>query len=471
MEHIASARARVLAWSRNNAAAITSSFLHTTAILIWIVAIGLAAVATGCRGSGGKSPASKAAKVGSIAVESDRFPHALHTGNNPQIRNWKGRGLACADCHDNNAVRAGKVARPGFNQHSPCDSCHKDEFYKPPGPLCKVCHVSVDPKADPKSPTATQMQPYPDRGSVAVLASKFSHRMHLDNGKMEGSVGFHIQCADCHVRDEQTRDPKLPGHKECARCHEGEAKAKAALTMDNCAGCHPQRGVETSRGRVFIVGDLKFAHATHEKTKDGNDVQCATCHADVKDSDSREQVTVPAMERCAQCHEDSHRTPDKDRIAHCEVCHTTIRAGDAPGNHMVTGNNAARPIDHTLAFRSNHGEKAARDDANCRFCHTELSGPAQDTCFQCHSVMKPKDHNLAFSDDHGRAAQADSQRCATCHEPDTCVACHSVPPRSHTPLADFTEGGHAAQARISLEACLTCHTYETTCARCHRGTR
>ena len=36
---------------------------------------------------------------------------------------------------------------------------------------------------------------------------------------------------------------------------------------------------------------------------------------------------------------------------------------------------------------------------------------------------------------------------------------------------EFRLGGHAQQARFGLTACLTCHTFETTCAQCHRGTR
>ena len=40
----------------------------------------------------------------SIAVDTDRFPHGVHTGDKPEIRNWQGRGLGCADCHDAGAV-------------------------------------------------------------------------------------------------------------------------------------------------------------------------------------------------------------------------------------------------------------------------------------------------------------------------------------------------------------------------------
>src|ERR1700689_4451111 len=179
--------------------------------------------AVGCGNSANTTPSRALGKVASVAVLHDRFPHALHTGNNAQIRGWQGRGLACADCHSVNDVKAGNVARPGgtasgtsLQQHAPCDDCHRDEFAKPPGPLCKVCHTSVDPTVKGSS----VMKQFPDAGIVQSLASTFSHRTHLDVGAMEKAVGSHVSCTDCHERDATTRDPILPSHKQCLGCHE-----------------------------------------------------------------------------------------------------------------------------------------------------------------------------------------------------------------------------------------------------------
>lgn len=412
----------------------------------------------------GTTPSRAVGPPGEIKVASDRFPHAAHTGDKPEIRNWQGRGLACADCHDAKAVRDGKIARPGLNQHAPCDDCHKVEFARPPGVFCKVCHIAVDPRTTGSSP----LQTYPERGTVQTLASTFSHRSHLDADKMEAATGAHVSCIDCHERNPQTRDPVLPGHKQCARCHEQNANARAKLAMERCSGCHPDRGVDLRRGRIFITGDLKFNHATHETDQSGSSVPCTTCHSSVERTASREAMQVPAMERCSMCHEDARRSPDQVRMSHCAVCHGQIESGTPPTNHLVTG---TEPTDHTLAFRKHHGEAAAAPDAKCRFCHKELSGTHEDTCFQCHQVMRPHDHNLMFRDDHGREVQADASRCATCHAPETCSACHSIPPRSHTPIGAFRQGGHAEQARFGLTSCLTCHTYQDNCSRCHRESR
>jgi hypothetical protein len=408
---------------------------------------------------------------GSIAVDTDRFPHGVHTGNAAEIRNYKGRGLGCADCHDASQVKTGGSTRPGMQSHAPCDDCHKAEFYKPPGPLCLVCHTAVDPKA-PRGAALSQvsaspLQPYPERGRQQVLASVFSHQQHLDREGMDGAVGFHLDCADCHSRNDKG-EPQVPQHAACIRCHEKEPRPTTKLPMTNCNGCHLSRNVELARGRRFITGDLKFDHGTHQKDRSGAAVPCSACHSDIASSQSREDAGVPAMERCAQCHEDSQKSPDRVRMGQCSVCHAGMSSGTPPTNHGVTG---AVPSSHTLEFRKSHGASAAAPDSNCRFCHTELSGAKEDSCFQCHQVMKPRDHSLMWRDDHGKSAQANNDRCAACHTADTCVACHSVPPRSHSPLGEFKLGGHAQAARFGMSTCLACHTYEDTCVKCHRGAR
>lgn len=441
----------------------------------FVLAVGLAGtvfgIGAGCGGGRSATAPSRAVGVkGSIAVNQDRFPHAKHTGTDPRML-LEGKALTCVSCHAAADVRAGITARPGgavsgpsIQQHAPCDSCHKDEFAKPPGALCRVCHDAVDPTVR----GSAKMKRFPEAGIVQALAANFSHRQHLDSGKMESATGHHVACGDCHARDTVSRDPILPSHKQCLTCHENAPAAKAKLAMDNCAGCHPQRDVEIKRGRIFITGDLKFDHKTHETDKAGAPIACNTCHKGVDESSTRDDMAVPAMEKCAQCHEDDHRTPARVRMDKCSVCHENIDSGTPPSNHGVSG---ALPTDHTLEFRKDHAVQAADKDANCRFCHKELSGRHEDSCFQCHATMRPHDHNLMFRDDHGREAEADGTKCATCHAPETCAACHSIPPRSHTPIAQFRLGGHAEQARFGLTACLTCHTYETTCAQCHRGGR
>ena len=419
-----------------------------------------------CKGAAVHNP--RDTSEGIPIADDSRFPHGLHTGDAQIIREYRGRGLECTDCHKQQAVVAGQPARPGLDDHAPCDECHRDEFYKPPGPLCKNCHTSVKLLGE----ADIRMQPYPERGFTKVLASSFSHRLHLDSGRMEQVAGFHVSCTDCHLRQSDSRDPLLPGHRQCVRCHEQVDKAKAALPMSQCATCHRQRDVELRRGRILITGDLKFSHADHERDMSGIDVGCATCHDDVARSQSVSEVSVPTMRSCATCHEDRGKSPDRVRIARCDTCHSAITQGETPANHLPGGFGRTLPEDHTLEFRRNHRQQAASDNSKCSYCHEEVSRQSRDNCHQCHSVMRPRDHSMNWhSDGHGRAAMSDRDRCATCHTGDECVACHRTPPRSHTPMAAFRLGGHATAARMNTRTCMACHTFQDTCSSCHRGIR
>jgi hypothetical protein len=282
-------------------------------------------VALSCNITRGPRAAGPTAERGAIPVGTDRFPHALHTGDRPQISNWQGRGLACADCHSPELVREGKFAQPGRDQHAPCDDCHKAEFGKPPGKMCRVCHEQVDPFAKGNSP----LRPYPLRDTTEALASTFSHALHLDKGRMERAAGMHVACTDCHERDAKTRDPLVPGHKVCARCHERVDGVKAQLAMERCDGCHPKNNVALAKCNV-INRDLIFHHRTHEKDNTGRPVPCQGCHVDAADSKTRSDMRVPAMARCAVCHEDARRTPDRVQMANCAACHLDFDIGTPP---------------------------------------------------------------------------------------------------------------------------------------------
>ncbi len=425
-----------------------------------VLFLGLLLIAAACSG---RSPATVGnASSEAIAADSDRFPHELHTGNDERITSYQGRGLACKDCHPQEDVQAGRAPFPGGNQHAPCDDCHKAEFYKPPGAFCRNCHVSVSLTVE----GATKMQPFPARGSKKVLASNFSHAVHLDSAAMESVVGFHVGCNDCHSRDDKG-DPVLPRHAQCASCHEG--KAKKLMSMGDCSNCHKQTNVDISRGRVMITKDLIFSHGDHIKDRQGATIGCESCHAEIAASDSVKGVSIPKMQECAKCHQDPARTPERVRIARCEVCHVGMIDGNTPRTHLI---GSSLPENHTLEFRTNHREQAEDKDSNCKYCHENLSGSPRDTCFQCHEVMRPRDHMLAWrNESHGAEASIDRDRCATCHQADYCDACHSITPRSHQPLGDFRLGGHADAARFGLSSCFACHTYEDTCSRCHREVR
>ena len=167
-------------------------------------------------------------------------------------------GSPASTCHPARAVAAGQVRPPGVDGHAPCDrsGCHRKAFTRPPGPLCRVCHESVDPTGARPSP----LRDYPPTGAWRAEPSRFSHAVHLDKGKMERAVGFHVACEDCHAPGGAY--PGVGGHAECARCHAAEVGLHGAPTMADCAGCHAP-GVAERNPRRLIRGDLRFDHRRH----------------------------------------------------------------------------------------------------------------------------------------------------------------------------------------------------------------
>jgi hypothetical protein len=412
-------------------------------------ALALATVALAACRQGSPAPPAVA------ETEEGRFPHATHAE------------IDCVECHPASDVAAGRPARPGTKDHAPCDrdKCHRADFLGRPTALCEICHSAVDPLGD-----GTRPAPYPPETGRRALAANFDHQRHLDFAAMEEAVGFHVSCSDCHGGERG--QVSHPGHAACGRCHAAEAAPEGAPPMSACAGCHAERQSQPSRRRALIAGDLRFRHRDHRSDRRGQLIRCVDCHVDTAAQTETGAHPPPPLAACVACHDDDARVPPTKRMRVCETCHATRqqRLGAlAPRSHLPA---SERPIDHTLAFRRDHGDEATRDATRCARCHTAVSGATRDVCDECHRVMRPSDHVVSWREyDHGPDAAVESERCARCHSADYCVACHRQPPRSHFPLADFGAlGGHGVQARLNMRACITCHPQATFCssgAGCH----
>ena len=363
--------------------------------------------------------------------------------------------IACDNCHRSNS-------RPGADDHKPCDdgACHRKEFLAPPKLFCQVCHKKVTPQ-----PVEAPLKPYPIQDIWQTQPPVFSHRRHLDAGKMEAAVGFHVQCTDCHTRE----GAKVrPDHATCSRCHAAEAGLANAPRMEDCGRCHGTGARPRVRARV-IKDDLKtFDHDRHQTDRKGRAIKCQDCHTRSAQSSSYADHGAPRIEVCVGCHDDTDRTPYQMRMRICETCHTARAAtltAIAPRNHLPA---TERPIDHTIAFRRDHAESAARSTARCAGCHTQMSGNPRQACDECHQTMTPADHRITWRElDHGPESVASRDRCATCHVVEFCTACHAQRPRSHGLYGSFTNE-HARLARINVRACATCHV-EKFCAECHEA--
>lgn len=385
----------------------------------------------------------------------DRFPHLPHGT------------LACTECHDAAAVTAGVARVPGGDEHAPCDrgGCHAPDFTRPPGPLCRVCHATVDPTGA----RASELRPFPADDGLRALPSRFSHARHLDDPRMEAAVGFHVSCGDCHL----AASPILPGpsgHGPCARCHADEVGLARGPAMTDCAGCHGALSAAPRTPRLLIKGDLRFAHQDHGADARGERIACTTCHVATVTATASDRHPPPPLATCVACHDDSRRVPTTRRMRSCETCHAT-RAQSfgalAPRSHLPA---SERPVDHTLAFRHDHRVEAV-DARRCASCHTMMSGSPDRACDECHQVMRPHDHTVLWREyDHGSEAIVDGARCVTCHVADQCTACHQRRPRSHVgPSRAFAMRDHGDLARQNPRSCVTCHQPETSCtgAGCH----
>ncbi len=263
---------------------------------------------------------------------------------------------------------------------------------------------------------------------------------------------------------------------------------------------------------------IQFPHELHFE----NDVECATCHEGAAASMTADDLLLPEMDVCADCHEtddddncgmchtnvdeagDYHRqvfgaalfahAPHLDRDLTCRECHGDPAAvqpvlpgkADCRGCHETADdyadcrlchgeNKELRPASHGEIWLSGHGLLARENQALCAQCHT------QTTCQECHAGdnVRPRSHRLNYAFDHALEARGNEIQCATCHqEPEYCSSCHiaeRVLPSNHSQVGWVSASGggrHATEGVFNLESCISCHSAgdeEPSCARCHGG--
>jgi len=198
----------------------------------------------------------------------------------------------------------------------------------------------------------------------------------------------------------------------------------------------------------YRIGEVVFSHETHDFA------ECGICHFGTTDAGDGEvaasSVRLPPMALCFECHE-GDTAPNE-----CSTCHLENRAGRKPRFH-----DGQWPRDHRTM--------AEEERYKCALCHLE------NDCRGCHATQLPLSHTPRWMrSSHGRSAAHDRESCATCHQSSFCENCHSQPPPDHTPIfMGFIEpdgtlrAGHRQAALMRGRACLTCHSYERSCSRCH----
>jgi hypothetical protein len=401
--------------------------------------------------------------------------------------------VACTACHETapDAKPGHELAfsvRPG---HAACEGCHGDEFAKDKltaeraaTPYCQTCHTGQG-RAVGRFP------------SGRLNLARFSHAAHIDpHPRMGKRLGIRQDCLFCHKVEATAVKPARPGHAECAACHAGSSPARPVLAKEEavepCLACHsleridrtiqmrqtagaggPAGGGTRPKGAsaAHAYRDIRpFNHGSHLARRDGAPIDCLACHVPVAQKrDPEPPSRLPTMRECAACHDNASFVRAEHLIKHCHTCHTVVRADLRP----QASDPVSRALAHTELFRANHAAQARDPDAQCAVCHTRFVNVGQNACAGCHSAMRPRSHlGVRFKEEvHGRLAGMDRSACASCHTGDFCIRCHSVAPRSHLPLQTFAGrlgGAHREPAILNLRSCFVCHTFEDTCARCHR---
>lgn len=128
----------------------------------------------------------------------------------------------------------------------------------------------------------------------------FSHKRH---------VAMHLDCSFCHEDSQTGTRAGFPVAQRCMTCHAqmpkdaDPLKKLAALTADT--QIVPEKPLYKLPDYVF------FSHSRHKAAN----VECATCHGDVWQTDVVELKLPMRMKGCIDCHRTSN-APIK-----CDSCH------------------------------------------------------------------------------------------------------------------------------------------------------
>jgi hypothetical protein len=395
--------------------------------------------------------------------------HAFH-------KQQLGGNLDCTLCHVPVSDGSVTLKRPGHDQ---CMVCHSDDFTQKLNPkVCAQCHSEFPPTG------AQDLFPFPRYKGTRALLFQFSHKQHVDpKARLDAKTGFRADCTFCHKFNADGVFASFPRHEECATCHSKPGmtpQLTANMTAEMCRGCHTPEEIENPRfsevrrfagEHATATGqyvDIRFSHIDHFRRKNEFNIACTTCHYSIPESAGIQELSLPMMIDCVQCHDAARAVQASFRMSNCQACHIDNVAVNSavPASH----NRNIKPETHTELFRRQHADQAAAFGAKCFVCHQNVhaSMTPRPQCDNCHEAMMPMNHTARWKDDlHGKYAALDRTQCAVCHTASYCSDCHNELPRSHNPLATFKAGGHALPAKLDLRSCFTCHTFSNTCSECH----
>ncbi|GFE57618.1 cytochrome c3 family protein [Geobacter sp. AOG1] len=208
------------------------------------------------------------------------------------------------------------------------------------------------------------------------------------------------------------------------------AKAKVALTNDDCVKCHagPPADIEAAGGWHKKVG-CNNCHEGHRPSSKNNIPNCNQCH------EGKPHYTLKGQ--CGNCHKNPHRPKDIAFASNvtdpCVTCHT-------------------QQIAQLKEFKSKHS------GLYCSTCHNVHGRIPQ--CVQCHKPHAPT------------MVQADCAKCHKAHQPKNVKYASTVPSKDcaacHKKAFDLLTNSTSKHKSL---ACVYCHQEKhkmvPKCQDCH----
>ncbi len=259
-----------------------------------------------------------------------KFPHHVHLDPKGLQGKTEIEILGCADCHEPADTQTGFLP---ITMEAHCQNCHSLAF-EPALPEREVPHGASGPVLD----TIVEFYSFMAlnrnlRDEVKTARATLLARPGTEKKPPRVAVTANpLVQAEAAAKD-------LFENRACAVCHEVSISS-TPLTVETSGSMLTQFQVEPVPATHTWMPYAKFNHAAHEFES------CESCHS-AKQSESAEDVLMPAIDNCQTCH-----TSNKDVIdqvtSNCGVCHNyhihdqnTLNTQSEPSTKLV---DAAMPI-------------------------------------------------------------------------------------------------------------------------------
>jgi hypothetical protein len=273
------------------------------------------------------------------------------------------------------------------------------------------------------------------------------------------------------------------------------ARSRACLLIAALVGAPATLAAAPSRDAIYPrvpAATLRFAHSRHSQ------LQCARCHADVRQSVSVLDRNLPGEAACRPCHRKTTRASDlvkESGTPGCRDCHAGYTGQGVPARLIYPAANlrfshrlhVQRGFDCTACHDLDSSrERPLPSMGTCRTCHQR--NKASTRCVVCHlaekdgrlrtrfpsGVLRPSGslkgdaHTALFYRQHSALARADRAYCESCHQQRSCLRCHSGSMRPLTIHPGDYGRLHAGDARRNQQRCASCHRSQSFCLSCHQ---